>query len=349
MSWTEKLLSWYYENKRNLPWRNTKDPYFIWVSEIILQQTTVNQGIPYYKKFISKYPNLKLLAKTKEEDVLKLWQGLGYYSRARNLHFTSKLILKDYEGVFPSSYEDLIRLKGIGDYTASAIGSIAFKLPLAAVDGNVYRFFSRYFGIDKPIDKANSLKYFKNKSYELMDKKNPGDYNQALMDYGSKICKPRNPYCKKCIYKTNCYALNSNKIYNFPVRKKINRKKRKRFLNYLIITKENEEIILEKRTNNDIWKNLYQFPLFETIKENNSIKKVKDIAFKYNCLDQNKIKKWNIEPIKSKLSHQELLITFWLINLDKGFLNKSNYYKLKKYPMPIILDNFINKLFNLKA
>ena len=187
MSWTEKLLSWYYKNKRNLPWRNTRDPYFIWISEIILQQTTVNQGIPYYNKFISKYPNLKLLAKTKEEDVLKIWQGLGYYARARNLHFTSKLILKDYEGVFPSSFEELIRLKGIGDYTASAIGSIAFKLPLAAIDGNVYRFFSRYFGIKKSIDNTNSLKHFKNKSYELMDKKNPGDYNQALMEKLSRI------------------------------------------------------------------------------------------------------------------------------------------------------------------
>ena len=145
MNWTDKLLNWYYQNKRDLPWRETKDPYFIWISEIILQQTTIRQGIPYYEKFIKKYPNLNLLAKTKEEELLKLWQGLGYYSRARNLHFTSKLIIKDYNGVFPSSYAELINLKGIGDYTASAIASISFKLPIASIDGNVYRFFSRYF------------------------------------------------------------------------------------------------------------------------------------------------------------------------------------------------------------
>ncbi len=349
MSWTKKLLNWYNLNKRNLPWRKTKNPYLIWISEIILQQTTVKQGIPFYKKFIRKYPKLKLLAKTKEENVLKLWQGLGYYSRARNLHYTSKIILKKHKGIIPSSYDELIKLKGIGDYTASAIGSIAFKLPLTAIDSNVYRFFSRFFGIKKSISNSKSLKYFKEKSYEFMDKKNPGDYNQALMEFGSQICKPRNPNCQKCIFKNNCYAFNFNKIYDFPVRKKNSRKKIKRFLNYLIIINENEEIIIEKRTKNDIWKNLYQFPLFETKRENNSINKVQKIALKYNKLVNIKIKKWNLKPIKSILSHQELLLTFWLINLDKRVLTKSNYYKLKKYPMPIVLDNFINKFFNLMS
>tara|TARA_Y100001970_G_scaffold19388_1_gene21891 strand:+ start:96460 stop:97509 length:1050 start_codon:yes stop_codon:yes gene_type:complete len=349
LSWTEKLLIWYYQNKRSLPWRKTKNPYFIWISEIILQQTTVKQGIPYYKKFINKYPNMILLAKSKEENVLKLWQGLGYYGRARNLHFTSKFILKNHKGVFPSSYDELIKLKGIGDYTASAIGSIAFKLPLAAIDGNVYRFFSRFFGIKKSIDENKSLKYFKDKSEELMDKKKPGDYNQALMEFGSLICRPRNPYCEICIFKKKCFAFNNNKIYDFPVRKKNNNKKIKRFLNYLIIKKENKEIIIEKRIKNDIWKNLYQFPLFETKSENNSIKKINHIVFKYNNLEKNKIKKWNIEPIKSKLSHQELFVTFWLINLKKGYMNKSNFIKLKKYPMPVVLNNFIDKFFKLKS
>jgi len=201
--WTEKLMSWYYQNKRNLPWRKTKNPYYIWISEIILQQTTIKQGIPYYEKFISNYPNLKSLAETKEENVLKLWQGLGYYGRARNLHFTSKFILKKHKGIFPSSYNELIKLKGIGDYTASAIGSIAFKLPLATIDGNVYRFFSRFFGIIKSIDESKSLKFFKQKSYEFMDKKNPGDFNEALMEYGSRVCKPRNPNCKICLFINN--------------------------------------------------------------------------------------------------------------------------------------------------
>ena len=349
MNWTDKLLNWYYQNKRDLPWRETKDPYFIWISEIILQQTTIRQGIPYYEKFIKKYPNLNSLAKTKEEELLKLWQGLGYYSRAINLHFTSKLITKDYNGVFPSSYGELINLKGIGDYTASAIASISFKLPIAAIDGNVYRFFSRYFGINKSIDKSKSLKYFKDKSYKLMDKKNPGDFNQALMDYGSIICKPRNPNCKKCLFKNNCYAHNNNKIYDFPVRNNINRKIKRRVLNYLIIREANKEIIVEKRTKNDIWKNLYQFPLFESRKKNNSKKKIEQLVFKYNSLKNNRIKKWNTKPIKNKLSHQELFITFWLINLDEGFLNKPSFYKLKKYPMPVTLDNFINKFFKLKA
>ena len=342
-------MSWYYQNKRNLPWRKTKNPYYIWISEIILQQTTIKQGIPYYEKFISNYPNLKSLAETKEENVLKLWQGLGYYGRARNLHFTSKLILKKHKGVFPSSYNELIKLKGIGDYTASAIGSIAFKLPLATIDGNVYRFFSRLFGIIKSIDESKSLKFFKQKSYEFMDKKNPGDFNEALMEYGSRVCRPRNPNCKRCLFINNCCAYNKNKIYDFPVRKKNNKKKIKRFFNFLIIKKENEEIIIEKRIKNDIWKNLYQFPLFETKKEINSIKKVEKIAIKYNKLGEIKIKKWNLKPIKSILSHQELLITFWLINFDKRVLKKSNYHKLKKYPIPVVLDNFINKFFNLKS
>lgn len=342
-------MSWYYQNKRNLPWRKNKNPYYIWISEVILQQTTIKQGIPYYKKFISQYPKLKSLAETKEENVLKLWQGLGYYGRARNLHFTSKLILKKYKGIFPSSYDELIKLKGIGDYTASAIGSMAFDLQLAAIDGNIFRFFSRYFGIKKSIDNSKSLKYFKNKSIKLMYKQSPGDYNQALMEFGSEICKPRNPYCQKCIFKKNCYAFNLNKIYDFPVRKKNSRKKTNRFLNYLIIIKENDEIIVEKRTKNDIWKNLYQFPLFETKKENISIKKVEKIASKYYKLVNTNIRKWNLKPIKSILSHQELLVTFWLINLDKRVLNKSNYNKLKKYPMPVVLDNFINNFFNLKS
>ena len=349
MSWSKKLLNWYHKYKRNLPWRKTKNPYFIWISEIILQQTTVKQGIPFYKKFINRYPNLKLLPTAKEENVLKLWQGLGYYARARNLHYTSKIILKNYKGDFPSTFEELIKLKGIGDYTASAIGSIAFKLPLAAIDGNVYRLYSRVFGIKKSISNSKSLKYFKEKSQELMDKKNPGDFNQALMEFGSQICKPRKPSCLKCIFKKNCYAFNLNKVHDFPVKKKVKRRRKKRFLNFLIIKKENEEIIIEKRIKDDIWKNLYQFPSFETKKENNSIMKVEKIAMKYNKLAKSRIKKWNLKPIKSILSHQELLVTFWLINMDKKVLKKFNYYRLKKYPMPVVLDNFINKFFNLKS
>ncbi len=348
MNWTEKLLGWYYENQRDLPWRKTKDPYTIWISEIILQQTTIKQGLSYYKKFINTYPNLTLLAKAKEEDVLKVWQGLGYYSRARNLHFTSKLILKEYNGVFPSNYSELIDLKGIGDYTASAIASICFNLPHAVVDGNVYRFLSRYFGIRKSINNGKSLKYFKNKASKLMYKENSGDFNQAMMEFGSINCKPKNPICENCLFNNNCYAYLNNKIYDFPIKNK-NKKRRLRFFNFLIMKNSNNEIIVEKRMENDIWKNLYQFPLFEERNNVNLIKKIKQFVCRYDPKKLNKIKKWNIKPVKYKLTHQELYVTFWLENLNIGLLNKYNYDKLKKYPMPIALENFINKFFKLQT
>ena len=221
MKWSETLLKWYFENKRDFLWRRTKDPYKIWLSEIILQQTRTSQGLPYYKKFIKEYPTIKDLALSSELKVLKLWQGLGYYSRARNLHSTAKYILNKYDGKFPNSHKEILSLKGVGDYTASAIASICFDLPHAAVDGNVYRFLSRYFGITTPVGSMIGFKEFKEKATSLMDKSQPGNYNQALIEFGALQCKPRKPDCSKCPFNQDCFALNYDKINILPVKRKV--------------------------------------------------------------------------------------------------------------------------------
>ena len=206
MLFSKKLKHWYSNNKRELPWRQTKDPYFIWLSEIILQQTQVNQGLPYYVKFTENFPTIYHLASADESAVLKLWQGLGYYSRARNLHATAKYVVSELDGKFPNNYKDLIKLKGIGDYTASAIASICFNEATAVVDGNVYRVLSRYFGIDTPINSSKGAKVFKQLAQELIDLKDPATFNQAIMEFGATQCKPQNPDCKICPFNASCIA-----------------------------------------------------------------------------------------------------------------------------------------------
>ena len=214
-NFSNDLINWYANNMRQLPWRKTKDPYKIWLSEIILQQTKVAQGLPYYLKFEKRFPNVSLLANSSEEEVLKLWEGLGYYSRARNLFKTSKIILNKFNGVFPSNYKDLIKLPGIGDYTASAISSFSINEVNPVVDGNVYRFLSRFIGIKTPINTNKSLKEFRNIAQSLISKKNPSDFNQAIMEYGAMVCKPASPICGECIFKEKCFAFYNKKIYNF--------------------------------------------------------------------------------------------------------------------------------------
>ncbi len=207
MNFKKILTNWYSINKRNLLWRSTKNPYFIWLSEIIMQQTQVKQGSPYYEAFINQFPTVFDLAEADEETVLKLWQGLGYYSRARNLHASAKHIAYELNGKFPTTYSEIIKLKGVGDYTASAIASICFDEPTAVVDGNVYRVLSRYFGIDTPINSTQGIKEFKALASTLLDTAHPGDYNQAVMEFGATQCKPKNPYCMVCPLKDSCVAL----------------------------------------------------------------------------------------------------------------------------------------------
>jgi len=247
-----------------MPWKGEKNPYLIWLSEIILQQTRVEQGLPYFLNFKQKYPTIKHLADAPEDDVMKLWQGLGYYSRARNLHETAKNIHHNLEGKFPSNFAGLVKLKGVGDYTASAIASFAYGEHKAVVDGNVIRVLARVFGIDKAADTTEGKKKFAALAQQLIDEKEPGPYNQAIMDFGAVVCTPQNPLCDTCPFQKICVAYQQNRIDELPVKKKkitvLNR-----YFSYLVI-KNGQYIWIAKRTGNDIWKNLYELPLLETAK-----------------------------------------------------------------------------------
>ena len=256
------LYSWYEENRRDLPWRNTSDPYRIWISEVILQQTRVLQGLEYYNRFIGYFPDLKSLAEADEHEVLKQWQGLGYYSRARNLHSAAKTILKDLNGIFPGDYNTMIRLKGIGEYTAAAISSISFGLPFPVIDGNVNRFLSRYFEISEPIDSSTGKKNLTTLAHELLDKDNPGQYNQAVMEFGALQCVPVNPDCNRCVFSSSCLALKNQRVRDLPIKQK-KAKVTDRFFHYFLFEKDSS-VFIQKRTRKDIWRNLYQLPLIET-------------------------------------------------------------------------------------
>ena len=327
------LIKWYNLNKRNLPWRNTNDPYKIWISEIILQQTRVEQGLPYYNKFILNFPNIIKLSQAKEDKVLKLWQGLGYYSRARNLHFTSKYITDKLNGEFPKNYDGLIKLKGVGKYTASAISSFAYNEKKAVLDGNVFRVLSRYFGVFDPIDSTLGLKLFEEISFKNLPIKNIDTYNQSIMEFGALQCKPASPNCELCPLNFNCWAFLNNKISSLPVKnKKIIKKER--FFNFIVLANE-KFVFIEKRIKNDIWKNLYQFPLFEDSDLN--FKPEKDLVKNGVLLKKTKI--------KHILTHQRLNVVFWHYNVNK--LEKNKKYKtieikkIDQYPVPKIVENYI--------
>ena len=330
-----KLIKWYGKNKRNLPWRKTKNPYKIWISEIILQQTKVDQGLPYYLRFIKKFPNVHDLAKANENLVLKLWQGLGYYSRARNLHYSSKFISNSLNGEFPKTYDKLIELKGVGKYTASAIASFAFNEKKAVLDGNVFRVLSRYFGIEDPIDTTAGSKIFEKIALLNLPKKNVDTYNQSVMEFGALQCKPARPKCKSCPLNNKCWALNNNKIFSLPIKsKKI--VKKERFFNFIVLKSE-KFIFLEKRIKNDIWKNMYQFPLFEEPIE--TFSPPKDLI-KTSILSRK-------TEVTHLLTHQKLNIVFWEFNIKKLFENKKyekiEMKKLKEYAVPKIIENYLNQ------
>ncbi|WP_069660555.1 A/G-specific adenine glycosylase [Arcticibacter eurypsychrophilus] len=262
MQFIDEIMGWYQQNKRDLPWRNTSDPYVIWLSEIILQQTRVEQGMPYFNRFLEKYPAVSDFASAAENDILNLWQGLGYYSRGRNMHATAKFVMENYQGIFPTRYDDLILLKGIGEYTAAAISSFSVNEPRAVVDGNVFRLLSRYFGIKEVINSPKGKKIFTQLANEVMNKEQPGLSNQAMMEFGSLVCKPKAPDCVICPVNQDCYALKQGEIGNLPVKKK-GGISRSRYFNYVVVLKDNA-VLMNKRGPKDIWENLYDFPLFET-------------------------------------------------------------------------------------
>ena len=343
MNFSSTLTNWYSIYKRELPWRNTKNPYHIWLSEIILQQTQIKQGLSYYEAFTQKYPTVFDLAKADENDVLKLWQGLGYYSRARNLHATAKTIVNELNGEFPNSFKELIKLKGIGDYTASAIASICYNEPTAVVDGNVYRVLSRYFGIQTPINSTNGIKAFKALASELIDTKNPGDYNQAIMEFGARQCKPKSPDCFECPLSSSCVALQNHLIDELPV--KINKTKISiKHFNFLVFISPDKKTIFKKRTGNGIWKNLYQFPLIET-ESALEIKDFKNHLKAKSILNGSKFEfsLYNPKDIVHKLSHQHLYTKFWIVEVDKLPENGILISDIHKFPTPVLISNFINE------
>lgn len=343
MDFSKTIINWYSEHKRNLPWRKTKNPYFIWLSEIILQQTQVKQGLPYYNRFVETFPTVFDLANAPEETVLKLWQGLGYYSRARNLHATSKYIAEALNGVFPNTFADLIKLKGVGDYTASAIASIAFGEPTAVVDGNVYRVLSRYFNIDTPINSTAGIKAFKTLATELIDHSQPATFNQAIMEFGARQCRPKNPDCMFCPLQTGCLAFNKGKVSDLPVKLKKTKVKQK-FFNYLVLIDSKNKTLFEKRTGKGIWQNLYQFPLVETEQSlqpedfsdiENNYSKLKQHTFDYSL--------YNTEDIVHKLSHQHLYTKFWILEIDGTLDNSIPLKQTLDYPVPVLISDFLER------
>ena len=345
MNFTTQIDNWYSKNKRDLPWRKNKDPYSVWLSEIILQQTKVQQGLSYYLKFIHHYPDVISLSKANEQDILKLWEGLGYYSRARNLLKTAKIVVSHYNGFFPNTYLELLTLPGIGKYTASAISSICYDERKAVLDGNVFRLLSRYFDIDTPINSSLGLKSFEKLSFKLLPEINIGDYNQGLMDFGSTICKPKLAKCDICILQDGCRALANDKIHLLPVKIKKNKVIIKHF-NFLIFVYGDNKTKIEKRKDKGIWQNLFQFPLIETDSEisfNDFIKnsKTSTILPKSNY----KLELFNANPKIHNLSHRKLFIKFWIIKLEHSETNAIAIKDLGNYPFPIVLSRFIKSYF----
>ena len=347
MDFPKELITWYLTNKRALPWRRTKNPYHIWLSEIILQQTRVEQGLSYYHKFINHYPNICDLANANEDEVLKLWQGLGYYSRARNLHFTAQYISRELNGFFPNTYKEILSLKGVGEYTAAAIASFSYELPHPVIDGNVYRVLSRLFGINTPIDSSEGKKVFKKVAEDLLDKNNPSTYNQAIMEFGALQCKPKNPDCENCPFLLNCVAFQQKRINDLPVKsKKV--KQRDRYFNYLVIESE-DNILLHKRTKKDIWKGLFDFPLLETKEPIHEFKKL-PLSSLNKVFSERKITIKNISsPYKHILSHQKIYAIFWHIQANQHELFDKNHIsvpitKIHKYPVPKLIDNYLKTI-----
>lgn len=345
MIFSKQLIYWYLQNKRNLPWRTTINPYTIWLSEIILQQTRVDQGMSYYFKFIKNFPTVMDLAMASEEQVLKLWQGLGYYSRARNLHFSAKYIVNELNGKFPTTYKELLKLKGVGDYTASAIASICFNESTAVVDGNVYRVLSRYFGIDTAINTSAGIKEFKLLAQQLIDEKDPGTYNQAVMEFGALMCKPNNPDCAICPLNNSCFALSKNSVKDLPVKEKKAKIKTRHF-NYIVIhSSEHKTKIVKRETG--IWQNLYEFPLIETDAFINEEQLIEHEIFKelfYN-LDI-RVELFDKEVLVHKLTHQHIYTKFWVVTTTASANFAIPWEAVKKYPVPALIDKFLNRYKN---
>ena len=321
IEFTMLLLEWNgNDNKRLMPWKGEKDPYKVWFSEVILQKTRVEQGWNYYEKFVKKFPRISLLAKAKDEVVFKMWEGLGYYSRCKNLLHSARFITKEYKGKFPSTYDEIEQLKGVGPYTAAAIASFCFKLPHAVIDGNVFRILSRVFGIETPIDSNAGKKQFKELADELLDKNDPGTYNQAIMDFGATVCKPALPLCATCKLNSICVAYKTGTVSNLPVKEK-SLEKKLRWFSYFIFHYKNKTFV-RKRTAKDIWQNLFEYFLVET--EANP--------------------QWNEEAIKEVLTQQLSIKEFETIAVVLAEPQQLTHQTIKGYFVDIKLGSIPKQL-----
>ena len=343
----DTLINWYAENRRDLPWRHDPTPYEVWLSEVILQQTRVNQGMDYYLRFIEKWPTVVDLAKAFEEEVLKMWQGLGYYSRARNLHQCAKQVVEQYNGEFPADFEALKKLKGVGDYTAAAIASIAFNLPHTVVDGNVYRVLARLYDTDTPININEGQKRFAQLADEILNRKQPGLHNQAMMEFGALHCTPKNPNCLLCPLQAQCLAFTHQTVLQRPVKlPKV--KVTTRYFNYLVI-RINNSVYLHKRCGNDIWRNLYDFPCVES-EQPLSVEEVIASEQFQQLIGSRSFTICKVSPVFThKLTHRTLLAQFIEIKLEQKLLQietkdlfLTRETDLVSFPIPRLIDLYLN-------
>lgn len=351
MEIADLIIKWYHRHKRDLPWRNTTDPYRIWVSEVILQQTRVEQGRAYYNLFLKKFPDVFSLAAATEQEVLLVWQGLGYYSRARNMHQAARQVVGNFGGVFPEDYNTLLSLKGVGSYTAAAIASFAYRKPHPAVDGNVNRVMARLFDIKEPVNSAGGGKIVQQGVDAVFPHDRPDIFNQALMEFGALQCVPRQPDCSVCPLKKQCQAYENNTVHLRPVKKK-KRAPAKRYLNYLVINhRKSDKLYVTKRRNpRDIWFNLYEFPLIES---NSPLtpQQLTETTPLRELLGGNEFVIRNIpRPVKHQLSHQTLFVFFWKITIEAGDDNllddeaiKTAFHKLGEYPFPRLISAYVEE------
>ncbi|WP_194851465.1 A/G-specific adenine glycosylase [Nonlabens antarcticus] len=344
MNFSQPLINWYDNHKRSLPWRDTSDPYRIWLSEIILQQTRVSQGLPYYNKFVETFPTVHDLAAAPQEDVLKLWQGLGYYSRARNLQ-KAALQIVDNNGNFPKNFKKLLDLKGVGEYTAAAIASFAYNEVVAVVDGNVYRVLSRIYGISLPINSTEGIKEFKKLANELIDPENPAQYNQAIMEFGALQCVPKNPVCAICPFQTDCIALNQNRIAELPVKIK-KTKVLSLHHHYLVTITPSGKTVLQERPQSGIWAGLYEFPFVESdgallprelTRSQEFLSVYGDVRFRESGYNQ--------QPIIHKLSHRKIHAYFWIVETEAEMDHAIDVAVAKAKPLHVLMDRFMTEFW----
>jgi len=351
MDFAHALIDWYNHNKRQLPWRETKDPYKIWLSEVILQQTRIDQGFAYYLRFTEKFPTIYHLAAAPEDEVLKLWQGLGYYSRARNLHFAAKTVVEKFDGKFPDNYSDILTLKGVGPYTAAAIASIAFSQAFPVVDGNVMRVISRWFTIEEAVNSTSGRKKIETIVQELIAGHPPATFNQAMMEFGALFCTPKKPDCESCIFNHACLAFQKGLVGKLPVKVK-NQAPKKRYFNYLVVISgknENQMIYLKKRPEGDIWQGLYDFPLIETETGTETEILLKSLVWKDIFKGTTPVIGKVSGEFKHQLTHQQIFAKFITVTIDENsFKNAGNYtvvslQNLRDYPIPRLIEQYLHE------